>query len=240
MPFKPSEIANRLGISTNALRHYEEWGFIPPVERASNGYRIYTEEHVVYFECIRAMRIGFGMETTVKVTKLLLEREWDKAMWTVNESQAELNQKKKMAEQTVQVLETAGLNNLEIRLSKKNWTIGEVSSETSIPASAIRHWEKAGLIQLTRDEGSGYRIFHSAEVRKIRIIGTLRAANLPLEVIRQVIQELDHDHTEHALRIARESLEYLNTTIREQLRGIYYLYRLLDDKARNERGVREK
>ncbi|WP_336786380.1 MerR family transcriptional regulator [Paenibacillus sp. MMO-177] len=232
MRHKPSDIAKKLGISTNALRHYEEWGIVPPVERASNGYRIYTAEHVAYFECIRAMRIGFGMDTTVEVMKLLLKREIAKAMWTVNDSQTKLNQKRRMAEQTVQVLETAGLNNdLEIRSSKKNWTIGEVSSETSVPASAIRHWEKAGLIKLTRDEVSGYRIFHSVEFNKIRIIGTLRAANLPLEVIRQVIQELDHNHMENALRIARESLEYLNTTLREQLRGIHYLYRLLDNKV---------
>lgn len=52
MIIRPIDIARRLNISTNALRHYEDWGIIPPVERGTNGYRIYTAEHVAYFECM--------------------------------------------------------------------------------------------------------------------------------------------------------------------------------------------
>jgi len=58
---RPIDIARKLNISTSALRHYEDWGIIPPVERGANGYRVYTEVHVAYFECIRAMNAGFGM-----------------------------------------------------------------------------------------------------------------------------------------------------------------------------------
>jgi len=57
---KPIDIAKKLNISTSALRHYESWGIIPTVPRSSNGYREYTEEHVAYFQCIRAMLPGFS------------------------------------------------------------------------------------------------------------------------------------------------------------------------------------
>ncbi len=72
---RPIDIANKLGVSTSALRHYESWGIVPPVERAANGYRMYTEEHVAYFECIRSMAPGFGIQLTSRVTLLLQQRK---------------------------------------------------------------------------------------------------------------------------------------------------------------------
>ena len=32
------------------------------LREGKNGYRIYTSEHEVYFECIRALNAGFGMD----------------------------------------------------------------------------------------------------------------------------------------------------------------------------------
>lgn len=60
-------IATKSNISTSALKHYEAWGLIPTVERASNGYRIYTQEHESYFQCIRALKSGFGMDLVKEV-----------------------------------------------------------------------------------------------------------------------------------------------------------------------------
>lgn len=49
------EIAKKMNISTSPLGHYESWGLIHNVERAENGYRLYTKEHKAYFDCIRAL-----------------------------------------------------------------------------------------------------------------------------------------------------------------------------------------
>lgn len=228
MTIRPADIAKRLRISTNALRHYEEWGIVPQVDRASNGYRIYTEEHLAYFECIRAMRLGFGMELTVEAMRLMVQKKFDEAMWTVNGAQAGLNRKKLMAEKTVQALETVELDQMDIRKIKRGQTIGEVSKETSIPASAIRHWEKMGLLDISRDKESGYRTFEPEQFRKILMIGTLRSAAWPLDIVKQVIRELDDNNVEQARSIAREALQSLNDAIRRQIRGVYYLHRLLE------------
>lgn len=88
---RPIDIAKKLNITTSALRHYESWGIIPKVERGKNGYRIYTEVHVAYFECIRAMNTGFGMDVVRKVMKLMLEKKVKEACWLINEVQVKLD-----------------------------------------------------------------------------------------------------------------------------------------------------
>ncbi|RAL24183.1 MerR family transcriptional regulator [Thermoflavimicrobium daqui] len=226
MKIRPIDIARKLRVSTSALRHYESWGIVPPAPREPNGYRIYTKEHMAYFECIRAMIPGFGMDITKKVMLKIKEKAMDDALWLVNEQQARLHQDKRMAEKTIRVLETEELDKWDSRRKRKWMTIGEVSFETGVPRSAIRHWEKEGLITLPRDQENGYRKFNRAQVRQILMIRTLRSAGHPLEVIRHVMKELDHNHIENARRIARESLAYLNHLNRSQIRGVHYLYQL--------------
>jgi DNA-binding transcriptional MerR regulator len=58
------ELAERIGVSTRALRHYESRGLLP-ARRTSNGYREYDEADVRVAQEIRALLgIGFGLEET--------------------------------------------------------------------------------------------------------------------------------------------------------------------------------
>ncbi|WP_096435869.1 MerR family DNA-binding transcriptional regulator [Alteribacter populi] len=84
---RPVDIARRLQISTSSLRNYEKRGLVPPAERLPTGYRVYTEEHVAYFECIVAMSTGFGMDITTSVLKKIQIGDLDSALWDVNNAQ---------------------------------------------------------------------------------------------------------------------------------------------------------
>src|SRR5690554_4587524 len=177
---RPIDIAKKLTITTSALRHYESWGIIPIVERGDNGYRIYTEVHVAYFECIRAMQTGFGMDVVRKVMKLMLYNKVKEACWLVNEVQVNLHHEKRSVEQALQVLEVEVLEHKKLdtypsKLSKKEWySIGEAAKELGVAHSTIRHWEKEGLIEPHRDVESGYRNYSRADLRKLLVIRTLR------------------------------------------------------------------
>jgi len=228
MPIRPIDIAKRLHISTSALRHYEEWGIVPPVGRGTNGYRNYTDTHVAYFECICAMSPGFGMSLTSNVLRKLIGREIDDALWMVNDAMAALQHERALAEQTIRVLDTKELDNVDARGRRRWMTIGEVSKETGLPTSAIRHWEKRGLIEVSRNNENGYRTFSPSQIRQILIIGTLRRAVWSLDVIKRVIKELDHNNVEQARQIARDSLKYLNNVNRLRMRGIRHLYALVE------------
>ena len=63
---KISELANRTGVSTHALRHYERLGLLEPVRHA-NGYRDYTESmrrEVVFIAMSR--KIGFSYKQVLQ------------------------------------------------------------------------------------------------------------------------------------------------------------------------------
>src|SRR5699024_433132 len=112
---------------------------------------------------------------------------------------------------------------------KKEWyTIGEAAKEVDVASSAIRHWEKEGLITPVRNQESGYRNYSAADVRKLFVIRTLRQAVYSLDIVREVLEEVDQNNMTHAIKIACDSLIHMDNLIKEQLRGMYYLYRLCD------------
>jgi len=45
-PLRTAEVARAVGVHPNTVRLYEEWGFLPPIPRGPNGYRLFTTEHV--------------------------------------------------------------------------------------------------------------------------------------------------------------------------------------------------
>jgi len=56
------EVARRAGVSKDTLRHYERIGVLPAPERADNGYRRYSEQHVERALLIRrAVAVGFRL-----------------------------------------------------------------------------------------------------------------------------------------------------------------------------------
>ena len=58
------ELANTAGITTKALRYYEERGLLD-APRRTNGYREYDESHLRVVREIQALReIGFALEDT--------------------------------------------------------------------------------------------------------------------------------------------------------------------------------
>lgn len=143
---RPIDIAEKLNISTSSLRSYEERGIVPKPKRSSTGYRIYSEEHLAYFECIVAMSPGFGMDITSAVLKKLQQKELDAALWMINKAQVANYEDKMIIERVNQDLENLNL--------KQPMTTGEVLGVTNIPASTLRYWEKEGYVRSNRGENN--------------------------------------------------------------------------------------
>ncbi|WP_243355450.1 MerR family transcriptional regulator [Bacillus litorisediminis] len=224
---KPIEIAKKLGISTSALRHYESWGIVPKAERKTNGYRVYTEEHVAYFECIRAMNSGFGMKLIRDIMPMLQKKQVIDALWKVNAIQAQLNKDKQKAEKALAILEQDSFDEMMSPQQSKQWyTIGEAAELIDVVPSTLRHWEQEDLIEPERDRTSGYRMYTKNDLRKLLVIRTLQKAVYSLEVVREILGEMDKHNLEEAIKITRESLVYLDYLVKEQLKGMAYLYRL--------------
>lgn len=225
---KGIEIARKLNVSTSALRHYESWGLIPKVERAENGYRIYTKVHEAYFQCIRALSAGFGMDLVREVMPLVKDGKKLEVLWIINKAQVDLHMEKETVQKTVDILDLKELANIYKYRNKNSFTIGEVAEEANVSTSAIRHWEKEGLIKPERHHESGFRIYNSSDIRKVLIIRTVQRVAYSLDIVREVLQELDKHNIAQAKEIALQSLHYLDYRLVEQVRGIAYLHKLFE------------
>ncbi|MFD2700637.1 MerR family transcriptional regulator [Paenibacillus shunpengii] len=222
------DIAKKLNISTSALRHYESWGLVPKVEREKNGYRIYTVEHEAYFQCIRALLPGFGMELIKELMPLIIRGNKTEALWLVNQAQVKLHTEKETVQKTAEVLELNELMEIP-RFSDRNYfTIGDVAREANVSTSAIRHWEKEGLITPDRHKDSGFRIYNASDIRRVLIIRTVQKAAYSLNIVREVLADLEKNNIAQAKEITLKSLAYNDYALEEQVRGIAALQNLLD------------
>jgi len=228
---KGIEIAKKLNISTSALRHYESWGLVPKVERAKNGYRIYTSEHEAYFKCIRALNAGFGMDLVKKVMPLIINKKTYDALWLINKAQVDLYNEKETVQKTVEILDSKDVTEeltAYTKFSIKYFTIGEVANETNVPASSIRHWENEGLLEPKRHPESGFRIYTASDIRRVFIIRTLQKTVYFLDIVRGVLSDIDKNNFDQAKEMALQSLQYIDNVLVEQVRGIASLQNLLD------------
>lgn len=71
--FGPRELAERAGVSTDTLRHYERKGLLPHPARTRGGYRRYPPEALPQVMVIRrALLVGFSLD---ELGRVLRERE---------------------------------------------------------------------------------------------------------------------------------------------------------------------
>ncbi|WP_029192393.1 MerR family transcriptional regulator [Paenibacillus harenae] len=226
MALRPADIARKLNISTSSLRHYEEWGLIPPVERSAKGYRVYTEFHVAFFECIRAMADGFGLQLTAEVLKNIHTNRVNFAFWLVNEAQSSLHNEKIISEKTLKSLEEP------LIAQEGPLTISEISRETGIPTTTIRYWEKVGLLTIPRDNENKYRILNQNHIRQIRVIHTLKSSpyvyTYSLNGIKEIIRELKSDDFDKIRKISTDYQIHLDRMNQLQMKGVRYLYQLCE------------
>ena len=72
-------------------------------------------------------------------------------------------------------------------MSEHFYTIRDVQEITGIPATALRFYDKRGLLVFVKRSSSGIRIFTDSDVEKIRMIQFLRNIDMPVNVISRFI-----------------------------------------------------
>jgi MerR family redox-sensitive transcriptional activator SoxR len=97
-------------------------------------------------------------------------------------------------------------------------TIGEVSARSGVAASALRFYEREGLITARRTDGNQRR-YDRATLRRIAFIQAGRAAGIPLERIHAALETLPRERTpktrdwQRLSRRWREDLDRRITTL---------------------------
>lgn len=193
--YKTAEVATVIGIHPNTVRLYEEWGLIPAAKRQANGYRVFTEFHIQQF---RLARTAFQIEVLqgglrkkiVEVVKLSAQSNFDDAILLTQEYIAELKKERGHAEGAICIVQhilSGDSLDKPVFMKRK-----EVSDYLDISMDTLRNWEMNGLLTVKRKQ-NGYRVYSEQDIKRLKIIRSLRCANYLLEAILRMLRQLSCD-----------------------------------------------
>lgn len=103
-------------------------------------------------------------------------------------------------------------------MAEHYYTIKDIEEMTGIPATAIRFYDKRGLLVFVKRSPNGMRIFTDRDVEKIRLIQLLRNLDMPVNVISRyigLVQQGDASRPERRRMIASHVAE-----LEEHLRAL--------------------
>ncbi|MBC2907950.1 TioE family transcriptional regulator [Streptomyces cupreus] len=184
---RPVDLARGHGLSTQAIRNYEEAGILPAADRTAHGYRTYTSLHAAALRAFLALVPGHGHQTATSVMRALNEGAAEEAFRLIDESHAQLLDDRR----TLQAVESA-LRDLEpTKVDEPGGTfIGPLAGKLGIGPATLRKWERAGLVSPGRDPLTGYRVYDEADVRDARLAHQLRRGGYLLEQIAPLIAQV--------------------------------------------------
>ncbi|MFI6764705.1 TioE family transcriptional regulator [Streptomyces sp. NPDC050355] len=196
---RPVDLARGHGLSTQAIRNYEEAGILPAAGRTPTGYRTYTALHAGALRAFLALVPGHGHQTATSIMRAVNEDAAEEAFRLIDESHAQLLDDRR----TLQAVENAlrdldpatasgpGAGSEPAAVSGSGGTfIGPLAEQLGIRPATLRKWERAGLVRPRRDPVTGYRVYDEADVRDARLAHQLRRGGYLLEQIAPLLAQV--------------------------------------------------
>ena len=202
------QVARAVGVHPNTVRMYEVWGFLPPVPRAPNDYRVYTEFHIDQMRLARTALHGGWPGRNVRVSAVALVRQSASgdlggALEQAYRHLAVVQAERAQAEGAATLLERWA-QGTAIDATAKPLRIKEAAQLLGVTSDMLRNWERNGLLKVPRDPHSRYRCYGAAELDRVRVIRTLSRAGYSNMAILRMLRRLDAGER-HNLREALDT-----------------------------------
>lgn len=198
--YTTSRIASAVGIHPNTVRLYERIGFITAPERLANGYRVFTDLHLLQVRLVRAalnvelVQNGLRREV-LAIVETLPSQRYDEAISLARQRIDHLRRERCAAEDALRhVRDLLSRSDGSARAERLMLTRKEAADQLDTTIDALRNWEMNGLLQVKRKQ-NGYRVYSAADLDRLAIIRALRAANYSLAAILRLLDALDRDAT---------------------------------------------
>ena len=194
--YMTSEIAHSIGIHPNTVRLYEDLQLIPKPERKENGYRIFTDFHM---EQIKFVRIALKVEVVqnglrkqaISIIKTSALGNFNKAICLTEYYLQQIRNEQKNAEEAIAITKKL-LSGGNQETNTTFLTRKEAADYLQISIDALRNWEMNGLLTVKRKQ-NGYRVYTDEDVRRLKIIRSLRCANYSLSSILRMLNTLSRN-----------------------------------------------
>ncbi|GGQ07189.1 MerR family transcriptional regulator [Streptosporangium pseudovulgare] len=201
---RPVDLAREHGLSTQAVRNYEDEGILPPAERGDTGYRRYSAVHAQALRAFLALRPGYGHRTAVEIMRAAHHRDDETLFRLIDRAHVELLRERETLGEVAAALgaltaEPGPGGNPSGRPATEpassggpsgGLTIGALAHQLGMHPASLRKWERAGILQPHRDRATGYRVYPPGAVRDARMARQLRRGGYPLARIRLFVEQL--------------------------------------------------
>lgn len=191
---RPADLAREHGISTQAVRNYEQEGFLPPAERTTSGYRMYTEVHAEALRAYLALVAAYGHATGGRIMTAVHHGELDEALLVIDQGHHRLLRDRGTLDSVRRAVghlsaEADGASPSEPDLSEIR-TVGELAHRLGVTPATVRKWEDAGILTPARDPATGYRVYDASDVRDAELTHLLRRGGYLLGHIASVVHQI--------------------------------------------------
>ncbi|MFB4289859.1 TioE family transcriptional regulator [Nonomuraea sp. ATR24] len=183
---RPVDLAREHGLSTQAIRNYEDAGILPAAGRTAHGYRAYTPLHAEALRAFLALVPGHGHRTATSIMQAVNRGAVEDALLLVDESHGLLLDDRR----TLQAVEAALRDLAPVPQERGDTFIGPLARKLGLRPATLRKWEKAGIVRPRRDPLTGYRVYGAADVRDVRLAHQLRRGGYLLEQIAPLIAQV--------------------------------------------------
>lgn len=200
---RPSDLAREHGLSTQAIRNYEQDGYLPPAERTPTGYRIYTDLHASALRTFLTLITAYGHATAGDIMRALHEDDLDKALTIIDRGHSQLLQDRETLTSVRRAVDhLIDESSSRAELSENTRTIGELAHHLRVTPATLRAWEAAGILTPTRDPATGYRHYGPTDLRDAELAHILRRGHYRLDHIATVIGQIRAAGSTEALAVA--------------------------------------
>jgi DNA-binding transcriptional MerR regulator len=223
--------AGRLvGYSTQQVRDLERLGAIPIAARGSNGYRLYQHRHVVALRAYRALAAAIGPVPARRLMPTLLAGALDEAADVIDNLHADIARDRALVREARRGLDAVLADSTETFDERDAMTIGELAQALGVRASALRHWEHAGLVHPDRTLGSRSRQYDARAITEARIVAALRNGGYPIPPIARILDQIrDEGLTAEAQSLLDKRLADLTHRSIALLEAAGHLHALLSE-----------
>lgn len=184
------EISAVTGVKASTIRFYEKCGFLEPVERIPNGYRVFTAHHIYQVQVCSLVFGGFVNKRLRKISMNVIKaaKAWDLPAYdraTQNYQQA-IN--KDIAQTKKAIAFVSGEKNLDAN-DEKIYTKKAAAELLGVTPETIRNWERNGL--LAQRPSYFRRIYRADEIDRMYMIRFLLDTGYSCMAILRFLTEYD-------------------------------------------------
>lgn len=185
-----AQLGRLVDYSTQQVRDLERLGVIPVAERSANGYRRYAGRHVVALRAYRALATALGPVPARRLMPTLLEGTIADAAERIDGIHAGLASERTRVKEALRGLAVAVREAADVFDDDDAMTISELAHALDVRPSALRHWEREGLVHPLRSAASATRIYGARAITEARIVAALRAGGYGIPEIARILEQL--------------------------------------------------